>query len=53
VLPGTGEFSAAPLLQALRTEFTGCVCLEWEKLWHSYLPDLDVALRSASANHWW
>ena len=53
VLPGTGEFAAAPLLQTLRTEFTGCVCLEWEKLWHSYLPDLDVALRAASANHWW
>jgi sugar phosphate isomerase/epimerase len=53
VLPGTGEFPIAPLLQALRTEFRGCVCLEWEKLWHSYLPDLDVAFRAASAKHWW
>jgi sugar phosphate isomerase/epimerase len=53
VLPGEGEFPAAPLFQLLGAEFDGAVCLEWEKLWHSYLPELDDALHAASAHHWW
>jgi sugar phosphate isomerase/epimerase len=53
VLPGTGEFPMAPLLATLRSEFKGAVCLEWEKLWHSYLPELEEALRAARASNWW
>ncbi|MBI5381856.1 MAG: sugar phosphate isomerase/epimerase [Opitutae bacterium] len=53
VLPGAGEFPAARLGRLLRTEFTGAVCLEWEKLWHSYLPDLDQALHAAETHRWW
>ncbi len=53
VLPGTGEFPSAPLLAVLRAEFAGVVSLEWEKLWHPYLPPLDEALTSAALCHWW
>jgi len=54
VLPGDGEFPIAPVLAALRAErFAGPVSLEWEKLWHPYLPPLDDALRVASERHWW
>jgi sugar phosphate isomerase/epimerase len=52
VLPGSGEFPAAPLLAALRAaNYSGPVSLEWEKLWHPYLPPLDEAL--AAARNWW
>ena len=54
VLPGAGEFPIAPLLAALRTDgFAGPVSLEWEKLWHPYLPPLDEALSAARAGGWW
>jgi len=54
VLPGDGEFPIAPVLAALRTDkFSGPVSLEWEKLWHPYLPPLDEALRVAAARAWW
>ncbi len=54
VLPGDGGFPVAPLLAALRAEaFAGPVSLEWEKLWHPYLPTLDEALRTAAARRWW
>lgn len=54
VLPGDGEFPAAPLLAALRTDrFEGPVCLEWERWWHPYLPSLDTALTAAAARRWW
>lgn len=52
VLPGSGEFPMAPLRAALRQEFAGTVSLEWEKLWHPYLPSLDDALSAAHAG-WW
>lgn len=53
VLPGEGEFPAGPLTARLRAEFRGTVSLEWEKLWHPYLPDLERALQTAEAKSWW
>jgi len=54
VLPGDGEFPAAPLFEALRSDgFDGPVSLEWEKYWHPYLPSLDAALTVAAARRWW
>jgi sugar phosphate isomerase/epimerase len=53
VLPGTGEFPMARLLKELGPRFDGIVCLEWEKLWHPYLPPLDEALRVAAEKTWW
>ncbi|MBL9210445.1 MAG: sugar phosphate isomerase/epimerase [Opitutaceae bacterium] len=54
VLPGDGEFPAAPLLAALQADgFAGPVSLEWEKQWHPYLPSLDTALTVAAARRWW
>jgi len=53
VLPGDGEFPMAPLRELLRAEFAGPVSLEWEKLWHSYLPPLDEALTVADQRGWW
>lgn len=53
VLPGDGEFAMAPLRAALQAEFTGCVSLEWEKLWHPYLAPLDDALTAAAKRNWW
>lgn len=45
VLPGEGEFPLKALLQRLGEDrFTGPVSLEWEKLWHPYMPSLDEAL---------
>lgn len=54
VLPGAGEFPIAPLRDVLRANgFTGPVSLEWEKLWHPYLPSLDQALATAAERQWW
>ncbi len=53
VLPGEGEFAMASLRTALQAEFTGCVSLEWEKLWHPYLAPLDDALTAAAKCQWW
>ncbi len=54
VLPGDGEFPMAPLVAALQSaSFAGYVSLEWERLWHPYLPPLDEALRVAAERNWW
>ncbi len=53
VLPGDGEFPMAPLREILQAEFSGTVSLEWEKLWHPYLPSLDDALVAAAKRRWW
>lgn len=53
VLPGEGEFPAAPLLARLAAEYRGVVSLEWERLWHPYLPPLDEALDTAARRRWW
>ncbi len=53
-LPGAGEFPAAPLLATLRAEkFTGPISLEWERMWHPYLPLLAEALATAERTGWW
>lgn len=53
VLPGEGEFPMGPLHALLQAEFTGCVSLEWERLWHPYLAPLDDALTAATQRNWW
>lgn len=53
VLPGDGEFPMAPLREVLRAEYLGPASLEWEKLWHPYLPPLEEALAAAEKNRWW
>ena len=54
VLPGDGEFPIARLLDVLRTDnYSGPLSLEWERMWHPYLPPLDEALRCAEARGWW
>jgi sugar phosphate isomerase/epimerase len=52
VLPGEGEFPAAALLGELKARFHGVVSLEWERLWHPYLPPLDDALQAAANRGW-
>lgn len=54
VLPGEGEFPMAPLAAELASAgFAGPVSLEWERLWHPYLPPLEQALVAAAARRWW
>ena len=54
VLPGTGEFPMAPLLEALRAAgYAGALSLEWERQWHPELPPLAEALQSAAERKWW
>jgi sugar phosphate isomerase/epimerase len=54
VLPGDGDFPMASLLAALRVDgFRGRVALEWERMWHPYLPTLDEALDVAAQRRWW
>lgn len=54
VLPGDGDFPCAPLLAAMAADrFAGAVSLEWERLWHPYLPPLEEALRVAAERQWW
>lgn len=54
VLPGEGDFPLGPLLAELRSaKYPGAISLEWEKLWHPYLPALEEALATATAKGWW
>lgn len=53
VLPGTGEFPMAALVEILRREFHGVVSLEWERHWHPELPSLETALHSLAGASWW
>lgn len=53
VLPGTGEFPMGPLRERLAVEYDGFLSLEWEKVWHPYLPPLEEALQSATERKWW
>ena len=47
VLPGLGEYPTEALIQLLQNaDYQGGVSLEWEKLWHSDLPPLHVALKA-------
>jgi sugar phosphate isomerase/epimerase len=54
VLPGEGEFPMAELREALRDhKYNGVISLEWERMWHPYLPELDKALHHAQQLRWW
>ncbi len=53
VLPGEGQAPLADILNLLREEnFQGTVSLEWERLWHPYLPPLPVALARLREQEW-
>jgi sugar phosphate isomerase/epimerase len=54
VMPGDGEFPMNDLLNALKTDkYHGVMSLEWERMWHPYLPELDKALYHAKQTRWW
>ena len=53
VLSGEGQMPMAETIALLRAaKFTGGVSLEWEKLWHPYMPSLDVALDGLRKQPW-
>ena len=53
VLPGDGETPLAEIVGILRSHhFMGAVSLEWERLWHPYLPPLREALIRLQAQSW-
>lgn len=53
VLCGEGQMPLADTMQLLRdNKFIGGVSLEWEKLWHPYLPSLSVALEGLQKQPW-
>lgn len=53
VLPGDGEIPLGGIIEVLREHhFTGTVSLEWERLWHPYLPPLREALTRLQAQPW-
>lgn len=48
VLPGAGETPVTEVFRVLaEAGYDGAVSLEWEKLWHPYLPTLEEALDAA------
>ena len=54
VLPGNGQMPVAEVVGLLREQnFTGAVSLEWEKLWHPYLPPLPEAITQLQAQPWY
>lgn len=54
VLPGDGEFPMRELRHCLREDrYNGTLSLEWERMWHPYLPELDKALHHAAQLRWW
>jgi sugar phosphate isomerase/epimerase len=53
VLPGTGQVPLREIMNLLRQkQFAGVVSLEWEKMWHAYLPDLREALVCLQTQDW-
>lgn len=53
-LPGDGDFPLRELFEVLsRDQFSGWVSLEWERLWHPYLPALEEALAQGKKFKWW
>ena len=45
---------AVALFAALRVDdYSRVVSLEWERLWHPYLPPLAEALSVAAKREWW
>jgi sugar phosphate isomerase/epimerase len=54
VLPGDGGFPVARTRERLRADgFAGSMSLEWERMWHPYLPPLENALAVANERAWW
>ena len=50
---GEGRFPVEETLQLLQSEgYGGFLSIEWEKMWHPYLPDLREALRRAREFGW-
>jgi hypothetical protein len=44
----------AELRELLRLDkYEGVMSLEWERMWHPYLPEIDKALYHAAFNRWW
>jgi sugar phosphate isomerase/epimerase len=53
VLPGDGETPLGDIVEILREHrFPGMVSLEWERLWHPYLPSLREALTRLQMQPW-
>jgi sugar phosphate isomerase/epimerase len=53
VLPGEGQMPLGEVIALLRAErFAGFVSLEWERLWHPYLPPLRNALSAMQTLPW-
>lgn len=53
VLPGEGEMPLQEVFDILsRDSFVGTVSLEWEKMWHPYLPPLSTALAACRERGW-
>jgi sugar phosphate isomerase/epimerase len=53
VLPGEGEMPLGQIVDLLTEHrFAGAVSLEWERLWHPYLPSLREALTRLEAQPW-
>jgi len=53
VLPGDGQAPLAEIVGLLREHnFAGAVSIEWEKLWHPYLPPLRSALERMKSLSW-
>lgn len=53
VLPGDGEMPLGQVVHLLTEhQFAGAVSLEWERLWHPYLPPLRGALTRLEAQPW-
>ncbi len=54
VVPGAGEFPMERLRTRLsRDGYAGVLSLEWEKLFHPYLPSIETALQEAQDRGWW
>src|SRR5205814_8573961 len=53
VLPGDGDMPLGQIVDLLTEhQFTGAISLEWERLWHPYLPPLRAALTRLEAQPW-
>jgi sugar phosphate isomerase/epimerase len=53
VLPGDGEMPLGQIVDLLTEhQFAGAISLEWERLWHPYLPPLREALTQLEAQPW-
>ena len=54
VLPGDGQAPLGEIVGLLReNSFSGAVSMEWEKLWHPYLPPLRSALERMKELSWY